>query len=191
MTTPPDQRIDSSATPEVSLLGEISEETITSLLEQLSEAESPEGSITFEICTLGGDAEAARRMVLEIDLARKRLGSRRLIFYGKTTVYSAGITFMSAFPCHDRYLARDTMLLIHCRQLDKSLGLSGPMRGSRAKVQALLHQIDSGVDLEVRNFERLIGGSDITLDEITDRALYNWYLTAEEALERRLVAGVV
>lgn len=99
---------------------------------------------------------------------------------------------MSAFPWRDRYLSCDTMLLIHCRQLDKSLELSGPMRGSRAKVQALLHEIDTGVDLEVRTFfERLIEGSDVSFGEITDRALYNWYVRADEAAKRGLVAGLV
>lgn len=130
-------------------------------------------------------------MVLEIDLARERLKPRRLLFLGKTTIYSAGVTVMAAFPREDRFLTNDAMLLIHCRQLEKSLEISGPMRGSQAKVEALLHQIECGLRLEEANFQRLIEGSDIGLDELLDRALFNWYVPAEDALRRGLVAGLV
>ncbi|WP_305095537.1 peptidase S14 [Croceibacterium aestuarii] len=178
--------------PPVSLLGEVTDESVRTLIEQLRDAEKQgEDPVTVEISTLGGDAEAARRMVLEIDLARQRLAPRRLLFLGKTTVYSAGVTLMAGFPREDRFLTRDTMLLIHCRQLDETLEISGPLRGSRAKVQALLHQIDIGVKLEVENFQRLIEGSDVTMDELLEKALYNWYVPAEVALERGLVAGLI
>ena len=83
------------------------------------------------------------------------------------------------------------MLLIHCRQLEKTLEISGQMRGSRPKVAALLHQIDIGVDLEVENFERLIAGSDVPMDELLEKALYNWYVSADEAMDRGLVAGLI
>lgn len=61
--------------------------------------------VAVEISTLGGDAELARRLVLEVGLARERLG-KRLVFLGKTCVYSA-VTLMSAFAKDDRYLTRD------------------------------------------------------------------------------------
>ena len=34
-------------------------------------------------------------------------------------------------------------------------------------------------------------GSDITLEEALDKGAHNWYLPAEEALSRRLVAALV
>jgi hypothetical protein len=37
---------------------------------------------------LGENAEIARRMMLEIDLARERLPGVRFVFVGKTAVYS-------------------------------------------------------------------------------------------------------
>lgn len=178
-------------TPQVALRGEVNDDSVSVLVNQLRSCEDGDGPVTVEMTTLGGDAEVARRMVLEIDLARQRLEPRPLLFLGKTTLYSAGVTVMAAFPRKDRFLTRDAMLLIHCRQLEKTVEISGPMRGSRAEVQALLHQIDSGIDLEVANFQRLIEGSEIPLDELLDKALYNWYLTADEALERGLVAGLV
>ncbi len=179
--------------PQVSLLGEVGEDMLTTLRDGLKAAEEApgDGAVTVEISTLGGDAEIGRRMMLEVDLFRRAFAPRRLLFLGKTTVYSAGTTLMAAFPREDRFLTADAMLLIHCRQLDKTLEISGPMRGSRAKVQALLHQIDSGVQLETGNFERLIEGSDVTMDELLDKALYNWYVTAQEALERGLIGGIV
>jgi len=44
--------------------------------------------------------------------------------------------------------------------------------------------------LERQGFEALIQGSDISYDEINERAAANWYIPADEALKRRLVAGL-
>jgi hypothetical protein len=177
--------------PQISLVGTVCNETVCQLRDGLKEAEKGEGPVTIEISTLGGDPEAARRMILEVELARERLRSRRLLFLGKTSVYSSGATFMAGFPREDRFLTKDATLLIHCRQLEKTIELSGPIRASRAKLEAQLHEIDTGVELEVENFERLIEGSDVAMDELLGKALYNWYVPAEEALKRGLVAGIV
>jgi hypothetical protein len=177
--------------PSASLVGTVCNETVCQLRDGLKEAEKGEGPVTIEISTLGGDPEAARRMILEVELARERLRSRRLLFLGKTSVYSSGATFMAGFPREDRFLTKDATLLIHCRQLEKTIELSGPIRASRAKLEAQLHEIDTGVELEVENFERLIEGSDVAMDELLGKALYNWYVPAEEALKRGLVAGIV
>jgi ATP-dependent protease ClpP protease subunit len=144
----------------------------------------------MELTTLGGDAELARRIVLEIGQARRRLKGR-FLFLGKTVVYSAGVTIMSAFPKADRYLAADATLLIHCRQLEKSVELNGPLRASLPKVEALKAELENGLRLEEENFRQLIEGSDVTLEELQEKALYNWYLTAEQAAQRGLVAQVI
>ncbi len=175
---------------QISLLGEIDDEMVNTLREQLREAEGHRNDLTLEISTPGGDPEAARRMVLEIDLARERLQPRRLLFLGKTYVYSAGVTLMAAFPRENRFLAPDAILLIHGRQLERTLQISGPMRASRAEVQALLNEIDSGVELEEQNFQRLIATSDVTMEELLEKAGCNWYLSAREAWQRGLVAGI-
>jgi hypothetical protein len=176
---------------QVSLMGEVTEDMACSLVEQLAEVEAGDEPITFEISTLGGDAEFARRMVLEVDLARERLKPRRLVFLGKTVVYSAGVTLMSAFPREDRFLTSDATLLIHCRQLDKTVEISGPMRSSLPQVRSLCHQIELGLEREEANFRRLIEGSDVGMDELLGKALCNWYVPAAEALERGLIAGVI
>lgn len=181
---------DKQARPHVSLLGEVNEQAVIALLDGLREP-AGDGDVIVEITSPGGDAEMARRMVLEVDLARERLAPRRLVFLGKTIVYSAATTLMSAFPREDRWLTADAMVMIHCRQLDKDLNLSGPIRASLPKVEALRAQLKTGIELETEHFERLISGSDVTMDELLEKGLHNWYLTAREVLDRGLVAGIV
>ena len=55
----------------------------------------------------------------------------------------------------------------------------------------MIHQLETGIDLEKENFERLIEGTEVPMDELLEKALYNWYVTAEEAAKRKLVAGIV
>ena len=176
--------------PQISLVGDIDKFSVERFLDGLARAEQAGGDIALELTTLGGDAEMARRIVLEIDRARARLPGR-LLFLGKTVVYSAGATIMSAFPRGDRWLSADAMLMIHCRKLDKTVELAGPIRSSLPQIEALKAQIETGIALEERNFRRLIEGSDVSLDEVFERALYNWYLTAEEAVARGLVGGIM
>lgn len=178
-------------TPQVRLIGEFNEEKLRALVDQFAKLTGDEETVAIEITTLGGDAEMARRAVLEVDLVRERLPNCRFVFIGKSAVYSAGVTLMAAFPKADRFLTAEATLLIHCRQLDKDLQLSGPMRASLPKVEALCQQIETGIAIEIEHFERLIAGSDVTMDELLEKALYNWYLPAGEAAERGLIAGVL
>ncbi|MFL6724629.1 MAG: peptidase S14 [Sphingomicrobium sp.] len=177
--------------PQIRLLGEVNEAMVESFLNGLAEAEKGGGDIVVEITTGGGDAELARRLVLEVERCRSRMPGRRLLFLGKTQVQSAGISLMSAFAREDRYLTRDTVLLIHSRQLETTIEISGPMRASLAEVVALKEQIELGLRLEEENFRRLIEGSDVTLEELCAKALHSWYLPAKEALDHGLVAGLL
>jgi hypothetical protein len=175
--------------PQISLLGDIDKFSVERFLDELRQAEQAGGDVALEITTLGGDPDMARRIVLEIEAARLRLPGR-FLFLGKTVVYSAGVTIMSAFPCRDRWLAADTMLMIHGRKLDKTVELSGPIRASIPMVKALLSQLETGIGHEEENFRRLIDGCDVDIGELREKALHNWYVPAEEALERGLVAGI-
>jgi ATP-dependent protease ClpP protease subunit len=185
----PPELLKALSAPQISLVGEIDESSVEKFLDQLASAEKAGGDIALELTTLGGDAEMARRLVLEISAARSRLPGR-FVFLGKTVIYSAGITIMSAFPRRDRWITDDTMLMIHCRKLEKTLELSGPIRTSIPKIEAMLHQLKVGLNQEDKNFPRLIEGSNIGIEEVWDRALHNWYLDADEALKRGLVAGI-
>ena len=178
-------------TPQVSLLGTVDDQMVRSMLDQLAEVPDGDDPVTLEVTTLGGDAEMGRRAMLEVDLARERLKPRRFVFLGKSVVYSAGVTMMAGFPREDRFLASDAMLLIHCRQLDEDLKLSGPIRSSLPKLRSKCHEIETGIELEEEGFRRLIEGSEVTMDELLEKALYNWYVPAEEAVELGLVAGIV
>jgi len=177
--------------PQVRLIGSVDEAMLQAMLDQLASLTGDEDIVAVEISTLGGDAEIGRRMILEMDLVRERLPHCRFVFIGKSAVYSAGTTLMSAFPVRDRFLTAEAMLLIHCRQLEKTVELAGPIRSSLPLVEALCHQIRTGLELEKEHFERLIDGSDVSMEELLEKALYNWYLPAEEALQRRLIGGVV
>ena len=177
------------ARPQISLTGDIDKYSVSRFMEGLAEAEKAGGDVALELTTEGGDPEMARRIVLEVNNARPRL-SGRFLFLGKSVVYSAGATIMSGFPREDRWFARDTMLMIHCRKLDKTVEISGPIRTSMPQLKALQAQIETGIMLENRNFQRLIEGSDITPEEIFEKALCNWYLGEDEALERGLIAGI-
>jgi ATP-dependent protease ClpP protease subunit len=174
--------------PQISLLGPINPAMVEKLIAGLNDAPEDQ-DLAVEISTPGGDAELGRRMVLEVELARRRRSGRTL-FLGKTEVYSAGATLMSAFPREDRYATPDTSFLIHCRQLDSTIEISGPIRASIPKVEALSAQLRKGIEQEEENFRKLVAGSNVTLEETYEKALYNWYLTADEALERGLIAAI-
>jgi hypothetical protein len=178
-------------TADISLVGTVDEAMACKLRDALWQADDSDAPLTIDMTTLGGDPEMARRMIVEVDAARDRLMRRRLVFIGKTVIYSAGCTFMAAFPPEDRYLTDDATLLIHCRQLKQTMELDGPIRSHLPKLEAMIHQLETGIDLEEENFRRLIEGSDVTMEELLEKALYNWYVPAEEACKRRLVAGII
>lgn len=182
---------DVTVAADISLIGPVDEAMAEKLRDGLNCADDGNAPLTIDMTTLGGDPEMARRMIVEVDAARRRMNGRRLVFIGKTVIYSAGCTFMAAFPPEDRYLTGDSTLLIHCRQLCKTMQLDGPIRSSIPMLKAMIHQLETGIELEEDNFERLIEGSKVPMDELLEKALYNWYVTAKEALERGLIAGIV
>ncbi|MGA0605352.1 peptidase S14 [Phenylobacterium sp. VNQ135] len=178
------------ATPQVRLTGEVGDEMLRTFLDGVAAVEAGEGPLVLELTTTGGDADVGRRIATDVRLFRERTG-RRTIFLGKAVVYSAGVTIMSSFPRADRWLSRGTALLIHCRQLNKTVTFEGPLKGARMKVEALLGEIDTGLDLEEQDFEALIEGSDVRMAELLERAQVNWYVHSDEALSRGLVAGLI
>lgn len=178
------------AEPQIALIGRVDEAMLRSLADQFAPLDENLDPITLELTTLGGDAEFGRRAMLDIERARERLAPRRLTFLGKTAVYSAGVTLMSGFPREDRFLTADAVLLIHCRQLTEDIRLSGPIRSNLPLLRAKCHEIETGVKLEVEAFEKLIAGSRVSMDELLEKALYNWYVPAREAVELGLVAGI-
>jgi hypothetical protein len=125
-----------------------------------------------------------------VRLLRQQHG-RDMWFLGKTLVALAGVTIMAAFPKGRRWLTRDAALLIHGRRMIKDLHLEGPLGSCRRVLEEMIADIDHGLRLEERNFAELVEASNIDADEITRRAYGGWYLAAEEALGRGLVAGLI
>jgi ATP-dependent protease ClpP protease subunit len=176
--------------PQVRLDGSVDDDMLRRFREAMEAVEGQNGPIVVELTTLGGDADIARRMAIDIRLVRERTG-RELLFLGKAVVYSAGLTVMAAFPPQARWLARGTSLLIHARSLTLTLNLDGPLAVERRKLEAAMAQIDEGLRLQADGFAQLIAGSGVTLEELEALAAGAWYLDAEEALARGLIAGVV
>jgi ATP-dependent protease ClpP protease subunit len=178
------------ARPTIRLSGSVGHPMVASFFDQLLPVLEVEGSILIELYTDGGDAEIGRRLAEEVRLLRHQ-HRRDIWFLGKTLVASAGVTVMAAFPKKRRWLTRDAALLIHGRRMLKSLHLEGPLGSCRRVLEEMIADIDHGLRLEERGFAELIEGANVDAEEIARRAYGGWYLSAEEALSRGLVAGLV
>jgi ATP-dependent protease ClpP protease subunit len=178
------------ARPTVRLSGVIDDQTAGWFLDQVLPVLEVPGAIVVELFSSGGDAEVGRRLAEEVRLLREAHG-RDLWFLGKTLVASAAVTFMAAFPRDRRWLTRDTTLLIHGRRMKRDVHLEGPLGSCRRVLEEMIADIDNGLRVEDEGFAELIQGSSVTLEELRRRAYGGWYLSAPEALELGLVAGLV
>ena len=178
------------ANPTVRLSGMIDEGAASAFLNQVLPVLSLPGSIVLEMFSGGGEAEVGRRLAQEVRLLREIHG-RDLWFLGKTLVASAAVTVMAAFPRERRWLTRDTTLLIHGRRMVRDLHLEGPLGSCRRVIEEIIADIDNGLRVEDEGFAELIQGSAVSLEEIRHQAYGGWYLSATEALELGLVAGLV
>ena len=150
-----------------------------------------QGLVVVEISTLGGDPEIARLMGEDIRFHSDLYPQRRMVFLGRTAVYSAGATFMSFFAAENRYLTRGTRLMIHERLITKNIQLAGPLSTCIATLKATLNEIQSSIAIQNEGFQNLILGSDVTMEELLQKAPENWYLEANAAQARGLVAAVL
>lgn len=188
-TQSPLQRYPLLATPHVRLQGTVDDAMYQRFREQLLGADG-DGPLVVALSTLGGDPEVARLMADELRLLHDQSG-RELLFLGKVAVYSAGATFMSAFPVDKRFLTRGTRLMLHERQMRSSLELSGPLQMLPAILKAKLNEIEHSIRIEEEGFRALVAGSRIDFEELRRRAPYNWYIEAQEARDLGLVLDVI
>lgn len=177
------------ANPNVHLHGTVDDAMYDSFRQQILNAPA-EGSIVFSITTLGGDPEVARAMGDDVRLIGEYTG-RETLFLGKVAVYSAGATFMSAFPNDKRFLTRGTRLMVHERQMQATVQLSGPLKMQIANLKAKLHEIEQSIRIEEEGFRALIEGSTVDYDDLLKKAPNNWYIDCQEALEMGLVLDVI
>lgn len=177
------------ARPHVQLHGSVDDAMYQSFKDQVRDAPA-DGPIVFSITTLGGDPEMARAMGDGVRLLREYYG-RETLFLGKVAVYSAGATFMSAFPVESRFLTRKTRLMIHERQMDSIVKLNGPLDTLAVVLKAKLHEIEHSIMIQEEGFRALVAGSTVDIAEVLEKAPSNWYIEAEEACKRGLVLDVI
>ena len=177
-----------STRPDIRLFGTVDEQMVSEFLRQQAEAPT-DRAVVLELWTLGGDADAGRRIAQEVRQWQR--AGQELYFFGKSNVYSAGISIMAAFRRERRFLSKDCELLIHERKLQQELQLQGALRSCATQVKNMLAEIESGQRLERDGFAELVEGASITLDDLQARVWEkDWYLTAAEAEQLRLVAGL-
>lgn len=177
------------AVPQVQLAGTVDHGMYNVFKSQVAHA-AGDGPLVFSITTLGGDPEVARAMGDDVRLLREYTG-RETLFLGKVAVYSAGATFMSAFPRDKRFLTRDTRLMLHERLMTSTVQLSGPLSTLPATLLAKLSEIEHSIRIQDEGFRDIVAGSKVTLDELKARAPSNWYIDAADARDLGLVLDVI
>ena len=60
-----------------------------------------------------------------------------------------------------------------------------------SELEEMIADIDNGLRVEDGGFAELIEGSAVSMEEIRRRSYGGWYLTAPQALELGLVAGLI
>jgi ATP-dependent protease ClpP protease subunit len=177
------------AKPHVQLHGTVDDMMYAKFKDQLAAAPT-DGPLVVSITTLGGDPEMARAMGDSIRLLRDYTG-RETLFLGKVAVYSAGSTFMSAFPVNCRFLTQGTRLMLHERQMTSTLTLTGPLTALPAILKAKLHEIEESIKIQEEGFRAIVAGSSVAFETLQDKAKSNWYIEAEEARALGLVLDII
>ena len=177
------------AIPHIQLHGPVDGDMYTSFKSQLVAAPT-EGPLVVSITTLGGDPEMARAMGDTIRLLRDYTG-RETLFLGKVAVYSAGATFMSAFPVDSRFLTRGSRIMIHERQMTSTIQLNGPLNALSYTLKAKLHEIEDSINIQEEGFRDLVRGTKVDIEELKAKAPSNWYIEAEEARDLGLILDII
>jgi ATP-dependent protease ClpP protease subunit len=176
--------------PAIMLFGVIDEAMYENFRDQLAAAADSQ-LVVIALSTLGGDPEVARMMGEDIRFHSELSPGRRFVFLGKTAIYSAGITFMSFFARQNRYVTRGSRLMIHERKLSKTLAIDGPLTMCLANVRATLNEIECSIAIQNEGFENLVRGSQVSIEQVLEKAPNNWYIEAKDAKKFGLIADVV
>lgn len=98
---------------------------------------------------------------------------------------------MAAFPKEYRFLTDDAILLIHERRVEKEIKINGPMRNNIETIEEKLAEFKNAQLVEKRDYRALAKGSKLSAEDVIERAMTNWYVTAEEALDLGFIQGIV
>ncbi len=178
-----------SSPPDIRLFGTVDQAMLSEFLRQQAAAPT-DRPVVFELSTTGGNADVGRRIAQELLLWRR--SREDLFFFGKSYVYSAGVTIMAAFQREHRYLSADCELLVHERRMQKDVHLQASLSACLIQVRSVLAELESGQRLERDGFQQLVEGSELSLADLQARVRdADWYLTAAQAREFGLVAGIV
>ncbi|RVD30150.1 MULTISPECIES: ATP-dependent Clp protease proteolytic subunit [unclassified Mesorhizobium] len=174
----------------VQVNGMINDQLFLAFMKQLGAVRANDEDLILELMTQGGDADTAKRIALEIRVFQRYSGKSAYVV-GKTAVMSAGVTIFSAFECADRFLTPDTTLLIHERHIEKTITLQGPIKSCRQVIREELAALETAERVEREDFEHFVRGSGMSAEDLFERAKENCYLTAQEALDLRLIARII
>jgi len=188
MSRPTDQEL--LFGPNLSINGLITASTVHFALGRLETIRAQGTPLIMELNTDGGDADAARRIALEVRLFRSYSGQHAYCV-GKSNIYSAGVTILAAFAPENRFVTSDAILLVHERRLDTTMQLSGPIRSCLQIVREQLSLLETAQELEMAGFRDLIEGSDLTIDQLYEKATKNCYIKADAALAHGIVAAIL
>ena len=177
------------AAPQVQLAGPVDERMYSWFKQQLANAQG-DYPLVVSITTLGGDPEMARAMADDIRMIREYTG-RETLFLGKVAVYSAGATFMSGFPTDKRWLTRGSRIMLHERQMQSTIQLNGPLNTLRYSLEAKLAEIEDSIRIQDEGFRALVAGSQVTFEQLKEKASSAWYIEAKEAHDLGLVLDVI
>jgi ATP-dependent protease ClpP protease subunit len=176
--------------PNIQINGMIDDQLFLNFMKQLGDVRANGEDLILELMTQGGDADTARRIALEIRVFQTYSG-KDAYAVGKTAVMSAGVTIFSAFECADRFLSQDATLLIHERHIEKTFTLQGPIKSCKQIIREELAALDTAERVQREDFEHFVRGSDMSAEDLFERAKDNCYLTAQEALDLRLIARII
>ncbi|MCG7508408.1 ATP-dependent Clp protease proteolytic subunit [Mesorhizobium retamae] len=174
----------------VQINGMINDDLFLTFMKQLGDVRASNEDLILELMTQGGDADTARRIALEIRVFKTRSGKNAYAI-GKTAVMSAGITIFSAFDCANRFLTPDATLLIHERHISRTITLEGPIKSCMQIVREESSALETAERVEREDFEHFVKGSSMSADDLFERAKDNCYLTAQDALDLRLIARII
>ncbi|MBB3035117.1 ATP-dependent Clp protease proteolytic subunit [Alteriqipengyuania lutimaris] len=180
----------SLASPGIRLYGAMDASMYAEFSEMLAE-QAPGGPIVIALTTMEGDPDIARSMADDIRLLRDR-GRRELIFLGKTAIYGAGALFMAAFPVSHRYLTRATKLMVTENKRAQPLELpGGSLRRVASQLEHARREIEREIEQEDEDYRAISDGSNVSVQELREKAPNDWYITASEAKAMGLIAEVV
>ena len=178
------------ASPGIRLYGTMDAGMYAEFTEMLAE-QAPGGPIVIALTTMEGDPEIARSMADDIRLLRDR-GRREIIFLGKTAVYGAGVLFMAAFPVSHRYLTRATKVLVTENKRAQPLELAGgSLRSVASQLEHAQREIQREIEQEDDDYRAISEGSNVSVQELREKAPNDRYITASEAKAMGLIAEVV